>query len=220
MPPDQELSATEALIDEILDQLQNLISSGEVLPEDLVETLAQVLSDSADRIAELTEEIQPTETPIESAPPTGADLLWILSGGQEDAFVNYLRTFPDPALNQLVRNPAQLSSTIERLNRTMPQGEQPQQDGIPHAPLNSSNVYGFQYDPKSGKLMVRFQGGSVYGYDNVPPGVFKVFQQGAVPAKTSGQNRWGKWWRGKIPSLGAAFYELIRQGGYPYQKLK
>lgn len=156
---------------------------------------------------------------VENAPPVGADLLWILAGGQEEAFVNYLRTFPDPSLNSLLRNPELLKHTLETLNRTMPQGQRGQEGGIPQAPLDSSNIYGFQYDPSSGYLKVRFQSGSVYSYYGVPPGIFKVFQQGAVPAKTSGQNQHGRWWQGKIPSLGAAFYELIRSGGYPYQRL-
>jgi hypothetical protein len=164
-------------------------------------------------------EEQIAEFPIESPVPVGAELLWILSGGQEDAFVNYLRTFPDPSLNSLLRNPELLTNTIARLNQTMPQGQRGQANGIPQAPLDSSNIYGFQYDPKSGHLKVRFQSGSVYSYQGVPPGIFNVFRQGAVPAKTSGQNQFGKWWRGKIPSLGAAFYEMIRSGGYPYQKI-
>jgi len=159
---------------------------------------------------------------MEAPAPVGADLLWILSGGQADAFINYLRTFPDASLNALLKNPQQLRQVIENLTRSMPQGQGRSEsaDGIPHAPLDSSNIYGFKYDPRSGRLMVRFQSGSVYGYNGVPPGVFKVFQQGAVPAKTNGQNQYGRWWQGKIPSLGAAFYNLIRQGGYEYQRLQ
>jgi hypothetical protein len=60
----------------------------------------------------------------------------------------------------------------------------------------------------------------VYGYEGVPPQIFRVFQAGAIPAKTDGQNEYGSWWVGKRPSLGASFYELIKKGGYPYQKLK
>lgn len=159
------------------------------------------------------------EPQVEAPIPVGAELLWILAGGQEDAFVNYLRTYPDPALNSILQNPEMLQSTLDRLNRTMPQGLRGQEGGIQQAPIDSSNIYGFNYNPKSGSLLVRFQSGAVYGYQGVPPGVFRVFQQGAIPAKTKGENRFGKWWQGKIPSLGAAFYELIRQGGYPYQRI-
>jgi hypothetical protein len=102
----------------------------------------------------------------------------------------------------------------------MPPSAPAEQDSIPKADLNSSNIYGFSYDPKSKSLYVRFQGGNVYGYEGVPPQIFRVFQAGAIPAKTDGQNEYGSWWVGKRPSLGASFYELIKKGGYPYQKLK
>lgn len=151
--------------------------------------------------------------------PVGAELLWILAGGQEDAFVNYLRTYPDPSLNSLLQNPNLLRSTIAYLNQIRPRGERGEEDGIPQAPLESSNIYGFNYNPKNGSLLVRFQSGSVYGYRGVPPGVFNVFRNGAVPARTNGQNEHGRWWIGKQPSLGAAFYQMIRQGNYPYQRL-
>ena len=96
-------------------------------------------------------------------------------------------------------------------------------------PLNqqmaSSNVYAFGYDPEKERLLVKFQGndgegqGSVYGYDGVPQVIFDLFQKGAIPARTDGQNKWGKWWKGKVPSLGASLYTLIKNGPYPYQRL-
>lgn len=107
------------------------------------------------------------------------------------------------------------------------QGQQPveglqplnAQQEIEPAPFQSSNIEGFNYDYDNGKLLVKFQGDGVYGYENVPKFIYDVFRKGAVPAKTTGQNQYGRWWRGKTPSLGAAFYALIRQGNYPYQKL-
>jgi len=83
----------------------------------------------------------------------------------------------------------------------------------------SSNIYGFRYDPSTRRMLVRFNSGSIYKYENVPPGVFRIFQQGAVPAKTNGENKYGKWWVGKQPSAGAAFFEMIKKGGYPYQRM-
>lgn len=176
---------------------------------------ANFLSRSADRISELRQAIPPITPNI----PEGSELLWQLAGGQPDAFVNYLRTVPDPALNSLLRQPDVLNNLINHFTRTAPPGEPPSSDGIQHADLNSSNIYGFKYNPKNQRLMVKFQEGPVYGYDGVPPGVFDIFRQGAVPAKTDGKNRFGRWWKKKQPSLGAAFYEMIRQGGYPYQRL-
>lgn len=91
--------------------------------------------------------------------------------------------------------------------------------------MPSSNVNSFGYDPENQRLLVKFNGkddrddGSVYGYDGVPQVIFDLFQSGAIPARTDGQNKWGKWWKGKVPSLGASLYTLINQGGYSYQKL-
>jgi hypothetical protein len=91
--------------------------------------------------------------------------------------------------------------------------------------MPSSNVEGFAYDDKNNRLLVRFLGehpnrnGPIYAYTGVPPVMFDLLRKGAVPARTDGKNKWGKWWRGKTPSLGASVYTLLRQGGFPYQKL-
>lgn len=198
--------------------VQLIAQRGLPLSKEVKTMLVQAMEHTATRIQALRSVTSPTpdmETPI----PTGAELLWILAGGKEEAFVNYLRTYPDPSLNSLLQNPSLLQGTIARLTQQMPQGERGEQGGITQAPIESSNIYGFNYNPKSGSLLVRFQSGSVYGYQGVPPGIFNVFKNGAVPAKTTGQNQYGKWWQGKIPSLGAAFYQMIRQGNYPYQRL-
>lgn len=216
----------EDIKNSLREMIQLITQRGEPLSNELKLKIAQVMEHAANRIKELRQQqneqtpATPQEAPSAPEMPLGIDLLWILAGGQPDAFVNYLRTVPDPALNAILRNPEQLKSIIHNLSKTMPQGRQESINGIEHAPINSSNIYGFRYDPRSGRLLVRFQSGSVYGYEGVPSGVFKIFQHGAVPARTSGQNRFGKWWTGKIPSLGAAFYELIRNGGYPYQRLQ
>ena len=200
--------------------MRKVMESGQEPPPEIKAVVEQVLKKAMSEVAELEKQGQEVQAEAQAPMPIGTDLLWILAGGQPDAFINYLRTYPDTGLNALLKNPAQLQAVIGQLERNMPQGERGQQDGIPQAPIESSNIYGFQYDPKSGNLKVRFQSGSVYGYTGVPPGVFNVFQQGAVPAKTDGQNEHGRWWQGKMPSLGAAFYNLIRQGNYPYQRLQ
>jgi hypothetical protein len=91
--------------------------------------------------------------------------------------------------------------------------------------MPSSNVEGFAYDDNSNRLYVRFLGkhpnryGPVYQYENVPANIFEIFRRGAIPAKTDGKNKWGHWWKGKYPSMGAAMYHLIRAGGFPYQQV-
>ena len=96
---------------------------------------------------------------------------------------------------------------------------------IPLAPHESSQINGFAYDPETGKLQVQFHGkypqaaGSEYEYDDVPPWVFDLFQRGAIGPKTSGENRWHRWEKGKTPSHGAAMNALIKAGGFNYRKV-
>ena len=123
-----------------------------------------------------------------------------------------------------------ISAATERLAR---EGEDPTEGLEPSSqekmklerPYPSSNVHSFGYDDKTGRLLVKFQGdypdqnGPVYGYEGVPKNIFNLFQKGAIPARTDGSNKWGSWWKGKVPSLGASLYTLIKQGGYQYQRL-
>ena len=206
-------------LQEILDLVNGLVEHLGSNAGNLSQETQQAISEFLLEINQFIEEF--SEPQIEPPLPNGTELLWELAGRDESAFVNYLRTVPDPALNNLLRSPDALNSTISRLQQQYPIDELQRGEiaGIPEAPINSSNIYGFDYDPRSKKLAVRFQSGSIYTYDGVPPGIFMVFKQGAVPAKTNGQNQYGMWWQGKQPSLGAAFYEMIRNGGYPYQKV-
>lgn len=125
------------------------------------------------------------------------------------------------ALAQLI---AQFLEIIQQQEPTQPIGQGPIPDQIqPGGP--SSNVEGFAYDPKTNRLLVRFLGqhpnrnGPIYGYDKVPPQIFDLLRKGAVPARTDGKNKWGKWWKGKVPSLGASLFTLIKEGGYNYKRL-
>jgi hypothetical protein len=92
-------------------------------------------------------------------------------------------------------------------------------------PYPSSNVNAFKYDPRNGTLFVKFHGkdsadsGPVYKYDGVPRNIYDVFSKGRVAPKTSGQNQYHRWIRGITPSLGASLYALIRNGGFPYQRM-
>lgn len=200
-----------ALFEQILQQLQANIDD---LSPDEVAAAQAFLQEAIGFIQEEAQRTKPPEI------PQGADLLWILSGGQPEVFVNYLTTFPNADLNALVRNPTRLTQLVERLSREVPRGEPAVQDGMQHSPIQSSNVWGFKYNPKTGKLLVKFNSGSIYKYEGVPLPVFKIFASGAIPAKTDGQNKWGRWWVGKSPSIGASLFSLIKMGGYPYTKLK
>lgn len=214
------MNELQAALNRILSALAAIEQSGEPLSDDMAIAATEAIQGINQRIRELQQQPEPN-API----PSGVELAWILAGGDPQAFTQYLRTIPDPALNQLARNPAQLNQTIQELSRriTVPHGEVA--DGIPKADLQSSNVYGFNYNPRTGSMFVKFNGkdsqgdGPIYEYQGVPPQIFKMVKSGAIPAKTTGSNRFGSWWRGKNPSLGASVHELIKSGGFPYQRV-
>ncbi len=117
-----------------------------------------------------------------------------------------------------------LYNRIEQLRGEAPP-EPPEETPDLQPSMPSSNIEGFAYDDKNGRLYVRFLGkhpdrnGPVYQYNGVPQNIYDIFQKGAIPAKTDGKNKWGSWWKGKYPSMGAAMYHLIRAGGFPYQRV-
>lgn len=119
------------------------------------------------------------------------------------------------------------ASKLAEMNQNAVEGLQPnisQQEPLTEA-MPSSNIEGFAYDDKNERLLVRFlskypdRNGPIYGYEGVPENIFEIFRRGAIPAKTDGKNKWGQWWKGKYPSIGAAMAHLIKAGGYPYQRL-
>lgn len=96
---------------------------------------------------------------------------------------------------------------------------------LPTGEYPSSNVEGFKYDQKNGRLFIQFHGpypqskGPIYSYEGVPEFIYKVLERGAVGPKTSGRNQYHQWKKGITPSYGAAVNALIKAGGYPYKKL-
>lgn len=197
-------------IKQVLAQIaQMVVARGGRLSPELTRQINEAVQNAQARISQLR-----SQQPI----PQGAENLYVLAGGQPEAFQSYMRTISDPRLRVAAEDEGRIANIQSRLGQriTMPVGEQA--GGIPRAPLSSSNVYGFAYDPKNQTLHVRFHGGGIYEYEGVPPPVFKAFQAGAIPARTSGSNQYGMWWIGKRPSLGASFFNLIRDR-YPYLKV-
>lgn len=227
MNPEQELELLEQLIDELIAGIQSVLQSGEVLSDEFQGALAQELEHTLQRVDQLKKEVGQQE-PIDgqnvgslNAPLSpDSQLLWILAGQQEQAFISYLREFPSPETQALLANPTLLGETIDQLSQMMPQGQQPVINGIQHSDLNSSNIWGTAYDPKTGKMRVRFQGGSEYEYDGVPANIYRAFSKGNASAKTSGQNQYGRWWENKNPSMGAAMNQYIKAGKFPYKKIR
>lgn len=127
----------------------------------------------------------------------------------------------------------ELAAFLKEVMQFITEFQQPPVEGLPPgqppselspAPYPSSNINGFKYDYKTGKLLVKFMGkdtadsGPVYSYEGVPKFIYDTFSRGAVPPQTSGGNRWHQWEKGVMPSLGAAMYHLIRSN-YPYQRV-
>ncbi len=223
MNPEQELELLEQLIDQLLAGIQDVLQSGEVLSDEFQGAIAQELEVTTQRIDQLRGEIgeqrnQIPSGPVTNPPSNDAQLLWILAGQQEQPFISYLRDFPSNETRQLLNNPSLLSHTIDQLTQMMPQGQPAYINGIQHADLNSSNIWGTAYDNKTGKLKVRFQGGAEYEYDGVPPNIYRAFAKGNASARTKGKNQYGEWWVGKNPSLGAALNQYIKAGNFPYRR--
>jgi len=206
------------------EMMQLIAQRGQPLSDQMKIQLARVMEHAATRITQIREQErqqqQPPESPNQPPVSNDAQLLWILSGQQPQAFISYLRTYSTPDTQALLNNPVQLNATIEQLSRMMPQGEQPSIHGIQQADLNSSNIWGTAYDPKTGKMKVRFQGGSEYEYDGVPMNIYNAFAKGNASAKTKGKNRYGEWWPNKNPSMGAAMNQYIKAGGFNYRKIR
>lgn len=129
----------------------------------------------------------------------------------------------DELQGQIAQTLELLYNRIEEMRGSAP--TPPPQEPELESSMPSSNVEGFAYDPEGQRLYVRFLGkhpdphGPIYQYEGVPANIFDIFRKGAIPAKTDGRNKWGRWWKGKYPSMGAAMYHLIRAGGFPYQRV-
>jgi KTSC domain len=148
----------------------------------------------------------------------------VLQSGEilSDEFQGMLAAELDATTTRMDHLREQLSEEQDSLEGF--QSPAPQEPALNPA-MPSSNINSFGYDDKTGRLLVKFQGdypqenGPVYGYQGVPKVIFDLFRKGAIPARTDGRNKWGRWWKGKVPSAGASMYTLIKEGGYPYERL-
>jgi hypothetical protein len=171
-------------------------------------------------IGDLFNQQDRTNVPQIEEPNESTRLLWTLSNGDPNAFIEYLKTFPDPSLQSLLQNQDLLGRTLLYLRTNYPPPQVSPDDVLERPETQSSNVYGFKYNPQDASLIVRFHNGSVYNYANVPEYVFNLFRSGAASATSTGRNKYGSWWRGKNPSTGAALNQFIKNLGYPYQRIR
>lgn len=196
------------ILGKLIEQLPSVIN-------DLSEEEFKVVQDTLNLARSRFAEEQVSE---EDRIPKGAEFLYVLAGGDPKAFAKYAKQVPDANINRIAANKTTLENALNKLQGSI-QISKGEEAGIPQANLQSSTVYGFKYSPKNKRLFVKFQGDGVYKYDNVPSVIARLFMDGASRAKTQGSNKFGAWWKGKKPSLGAALNQHIKNLGFPYQKI-
>jgi hypothetical protein len=219
---------------EILELIRDLVAAvsqvqqEEVIDDSLAGEIAKTLNnllmrlDTAQEQERVAEQQQiDQQEPISNTPTLSNDaqLLWVLSGRNQDVFLQYLQTYSTRETQELLNDRNLLQSTIATLSRDMPVLERQKVGGISQADLQSSNIWGTAYDSITSKMLVKFQGGGVYEYSGIPRGIYQAFISGSAAAKTKGKNKYGKWWVGKTPSLGAAMHEYVKRGKFPFRKL-
>jgi len=83
---------------------------------------------------------------------------------------------------------------------------------------NSSNVKNIMYNDETKEMVIEFNSGEKYTYSNIDFSQFQRVFSGAGVCRTEGENKWGSWFVGKTPSVGAAVYQTLVLKGVPYIK--
>lgn len=84
--------------------------------------------------------------------------------------------------------------------------------------ITSSNVKNIMYNDETKEMFIQFQDKSIYTYFNVSFQLFLDVSGGKATCITSGENKYGSWWVGKTPSVGAAVHKYLIKGGVTYKK--
>jgi len=84
--------------------------------------------------------------------------------------------------------------------------------------VDSSNVDRLMFNDETNELVVKFNDGSIYSYFDVDFNEFLLVLDGAGVCRTNGKNRWGEWWVGKSPSVGAALNRILVRSGKRYKR--
>src|ERR1700676_2058608 len=120
----------EERIEQIKENLRRLMEQitamGEEPPPEIQDLLMQVIQKSQQQIQQLRQEEQVGNVAPENEGDVGiiihpdVQMLWTLSGAQQQAFLSYLREYPSKATQALLANPTQLSAVITQLERSNP----------------------------------------------------------------------------------------------------
>ena len=73
----------------------------------------------------------------------------------------------------------------------------------------SSNVKKILYEDETRDMTIQFNSGDIYTYYDINFSLFQAILNGAGICRTQGANRWGSWFVGKTPSVGAAVSQLL-----------
>jgi hypothetical protein len=84
----------------------------------------------------------------------------------------------------------------------------------------SSNVKQIKYFPQSKILQIFFTTGRGYEYKNVNDELWNKIRNGEAAAVSDGENEFGKWWKGKKPSWGAAVHVFLVGNKIDYKRIK
>jgi hypothetical protein len=80
--------------------------------------------------------------------------------------------------------------------------------------VRSTNVDRVKYDTVTQEMTIKFDDGSIYTYFNIPQKIYENVLDGMAGTKTAGE--WGP--IGKFPSVGAAVWQYLVDGGFSYRK--
>lgn len=84
--------------------------------------------------------------------------------------------------------------------------------------VSSSNINRLMYNDETRELVIRFNGGVIYTYFDIDFTEFLGVLNGAGVCRTSGKNKWGEWFVGKTPSVGAAVFRILIRSGKDYKR--
>lgn len=84
--------------------------------------------------------------------------------------------------------------------------------------IRSSNVKKIMYNDETNEMFIQFQDKSIYTYFNVNFELFLNVSGGNATCITSGENKYGSWFVGKTPSVGASVHKYLINQGVSYKK--
>lgn len=78
----------------------------------------------------------------------------------------------------------------------------------------SSNVDKIMFNDETDEMIVKFNSKEIYTYYGVDFQEFLLVMEGAGICRTAGSNKWGSWYIGKTPSVGAALQQVLSGASY------